>query len=222
MSVDIAEVEFALNLVQGSPEWLAYKCGKVGASRVGDITAKIKDGKASASREAYAGELIAERLTGINADNYKSAAMQWGNDVEPLARTHYAFEKMTTVETVGCVLHPKIVGSLASPDGLIGDHGLLEVKCPATHTHIATLLGAPVPDRYIKQAMWQLACTGRRWVDLVSYDPRMPENMKLHVTPIPRNDELIAVLEDEVKAFLADVDERLAALTDTYGQAVAA
>lgn len=207
-----SEREYALALEQGSPEWLEYKVGKVGASKIADITATLRDGRYGASRATYRGELIAERLTGVSADSYKSPAMQWGNDCEPLARNAYQFDQMVAVTRVGCILHPLIEGALCSPDGLVGNDGLVEIKCPLTSTHVDFMLGAKINDRYIQQMQWQMACTGRQWCDYVSFDPRLPADLRLWIERVERDNERIEDIEREVQGFLQDLAHHLAAL----------
>lgn len=202
-------------IVQGSPEWHAIRCGRVTASRVADVVAKTKTGY-SASRANYAAELIAERLTGTVADGFQSEAMKHGTLMEPEARAGYEFRTDFTVVEIGFVAHPKIAMSGASPDGLIGDDGLVEIKCPNTATHIDTLLGAKVPAKYETQMHWQMACTGRKWCDFVSYDPRLPESMRFFLKRVERNDERIKELETEVSKFLGEIDETLAKLRSLY------
>lgn len=195
---------------QGTPEWHALRVGKATASRIADILRKGKSGAESASRQRYLGELVAERLTGQPTQSFKSADMEWGSATEEQARDSYAFLSMDgDLEGVAFVDHPTIPMSGASPDRLVGTHGLLEVKCPATHTHIATLLGAPIAPDYITQMQWQMACTGRTWCDFASFDPRMPEDMRLFVSRVHRDDKRIAELEAAVAVFLNEVDETL-------------
>jgi putative phage-type endonuclease len=203
---------------QGSTEWHALRCGKATASRVADIMAKTKTGW-GASRANYAAELIAERLTGVPAEGFTSAAMQWGVDKEAEAKAAYEF--LTDVEVVPAsfVPHPKIAMAGASPDGLVEDDGLIECKCPNTATHLETLLGRSVPSKYVTQMQFQMACTGRQWADFVSYDPRLPETMRLFVKRVNRDDKMIADLEREVAAFLAEIDQKVAELTKAYGAA---
>lgn len=198
-------------LEQGSQAWLAARCGKVTASRVADVVAKTKSGW-GASRANYMAELIAERLTGTPADKFSNAAMQWGTDIEPQARAAYEFFLDVTVETVGLVAHPSIPMSAASPDGLVGTDGMVEIKCPNTATHIDTLLGGTVPEKYITQMQWQMACAGRQWCDFVSYDPRLPANLSLFVKRVARDDKRIAELESSVGEFLTELDTKVAAL----------
>lgn len=205
-------------MIQGSTEWLSARCGKVTASRVADVIARTKSGW-GASRATYMGELIAERLTGVPAPSYTNAAMQWGTDTEPQARAAYEFRTDATVEEIGFIEHPRIAMSGASPDGLIGNDGLLELKCPNTSTHIETLLGQDVPAKYLAQMQWQMACTGRAWCDFVSFDPRMPEPMRLYVRRVPREEKTITELEAYVGQFLTELSEKIANLTKIYQEA---
>lgn len=202
-------------IAQGSAEWFAQRAGKVTASRVADVIAKTKTGW-GASRANYAAQLVAERLTGNVEPTFTNAAMQWGTDKEPEAREAYEFHAGVFVDQVGMIDHPKIAMTGASPDGLVGDDGLVEIKCPNTATHIETLLSGKVPAKYVTQMAWQMACTGRAWCDFVSFDPRMPEHMRLFVQRVDRDDTLIETLEAEVSAFLTEVSETVASLTRAY------
>lgn len=203
---------------QGTPEWHALRVGKVTASRVADVTRKLKSGGISKDRDRYMGELIAERMTGTPTKRFVNGDMEWGTLNESAARMAYSMFADTDVEQVAFVVHPTIEQSGASPDVLVGD-GLVEIKCPATHTHIATLLGAPIDPDYATQMLWQMACTGRRWCDFVSFDPRMPADMQLHVVRFERDDVKIASLEAEVRKFLSDLAETEAALLKRYREA---
>ena len=208
-------------IIQGSAEWKALRCGKVTASRVADVVAKTKIGY-SASRANYLAQLIAERLTGTPAETYTNAAMQHGVDTEPEARAAYEFYQGATVEQVAFVPHPKIDQAGASPDGLVGADGLVEIKCPNTATHLETLLGQAVPAKYIDQMQFQMACTGRKYCDFVSYDPRMPEHMRLFVRRVERDDKRIDFLETEIAGFLLEMAVKLAELNRVYGEKEAA
>ena len=200
---------------QGTAEWLMQRCGKVTASRIADLMAKTKSGWSS-SRANYAAQLIAERLTGKVAESFTNGAMQWGTQTEPEARRAYEFFVDRDVQEVGFIPHPTIEMAGASPDGLVGTDGMLELKCPLTATHIDTLLTGSIPDKYRKQMMFQMACTGRQWCDFASYDPRMCESMRLFVQRVERNDEEITEIEDAVRAFLADIDNTVNALRVRY------
>lgn len=208
-------------VTQGTPEWKAIRCGRVTASRVADIVARTKTGP-SASRANYLAELAAERLTGTVAESYSNSAMEWGSAQEADARLAYSFRADADVEEVGFVHHPSILMAGASPDGLVSIDGLVEIKCPNTATHIDTLLSGSVPGKYITQMQWQMACTGRAWCDFASFDPRMPEEMRLFVKRVERDAARIAELETEVVAFLAELDSTIGKLTASYGLARAA
>lgn len=207
-----------LNLVQGTEEWLAARCGRVTASRVADLMARTKTGW-GASRANYAAELIAERLTGCPAAFFTNAAMAWGSEQEPFARAEYARRTGVEVVEVGFVSHPEIEMAGASPDGLVGDDGLVEIKAPLTATHLDTLQSQTVPGKYVTQIQWQLACTGREWCDFASYDPRLPPHLRLFVKRVPRDVSLILELETEVTAFIAEIEAKLVDLARLYGEA---
>lgn len=208
-------------IIQGSAEWFAARCGRVTASRVADVIAKTKTGPA-ASRANYMAELIAERLTQTTAASFSNAAMQWGTDQEPFARSAYMQAITADVMEVGFVPHPEIDMSGASPDGLVGMDGLLEIKCPNTATHLDTLLSEAIPAKYLTQMHWQMACTNRDWCDFVSFDPRMPPEMALFVRRVPRDISLIVSLEGEVTEFIAEMDRKLEQLSAKYRVAEAA
>lgn len=202
---------------QGSPEWFALRCGKVTASRVADVVAKTKTGW-GASRANYMAELVAEQLTQTVAPGFQNDAMRWGTEQEPLARSAYEFRTDAEIAAVGFIAHPTIPMSGASPDGHIGEDGSLEIKCPNTATHLDTLLGQAVPAKYITQIQWQLACNGRKWCDFVSFDPRMPENMRIFIQRVDRDDKLIKELEEAVVAFIFELDGKVTKLRDRYEQ----
>lgn len=200
-------------IIQGSPEWFAQRIGKVTASRVADVIAKVRSGEA-ADRANYRAELVAERLTGKAQEGFTNAAMKWGTDCEPLARAAYEAEFGLMVEEVGMIEHPRIAMTGASPDGLISIDGLIEIKCPETKAHIATMLSKSAPAKYMPQMQWQMACTGRAWCDFVSFDPRMPHEMQMFVTRVLRDDAYISELEAEVIMFLAEVENTVQKLRE--------
>jgi putative phage-type endonuclease len=204
-------------LEQRSAQWFAIRCGRVTASRIADLMAKTKSGY-STSRANYRAQLVVERLTGVVEQSYCNAAMQHGIDTEAEAREAYQQHMLCTVEEVAFVAHPRIDMAGASPDGLVGDDGMVEIKCPNTATHIETLLGGTVADKYLKQVQFQMACTGRAWNDFVSYDPRLPETMRLFVQRVPRDEAMIAEIEAEIVSFLAEVDATVDALTRQFTQ----
>ena len=193
---------------QRSDEWFAARIGKVTASKVADVIAKTQSGFA-ASRANYMAQLVCERLTGQREEFFISGAMQHGTDTEPLARAAYESLKDVLVDEVGFVPHPTIEMAGASPDGLVGDDGLLEIKCPNTATHIETLLSQTVPSKYNTQMQFQMACTGRLWCDFVSFDNRLPEELQLFVKRVPRDDVFIKQTEDAIVKFLAELDDKI-------------
>jgi len=209
---------------QGSPEWYAQRVGKVTASRIADVMARTKTGY-GASRGNYMAELLVERLTGLKAERYQSAEMKWGIDTEPQARDAYEFFTGAVVTPAEFVDHPAIAMSGASPDGLATDgtgDGLVEIKCPATATHIDTLLSDAVPDRYRLQMMWQMACTGRAWCDYVSFDPRMPGDMQFFCKRVHASGIEIEDIGKEVRKFLAELADKEAALVAKFRAKAAA
>ena len=193
---------------QRTEEWFAARLGKVTASKVADVMARTKTGY-STSRENYMAQLICERMTGKKQESYTNAAMEWGTETEPLARAAYEAFKDVLVDEVGIIDHPFIPMSAASPDGLISDDGMVEIKCPNTATHFDTLLNGKMPSKYMPQVQWQMACANRLWVDFVSFDPRAPEGLQLFVTRIERDDKYILEMEAEVNKFLEELELRI-------------
>jgi len=193
---------------QGTEEWFTIRIGKVTASRVADVIAKTKTGY-SATRDNYMAQLVCERLTGQKGESFSNAAMQHGTDTEPLARAAYEAYADVLVDEVGFVPHPSIEMAGASPDGLVGDDGLLEIKCPNTATHIETLLSQGVPGKYNTQMQFQMACTGRQWCDFASFDNRLPAELQLFVKRVPRDEVFIRLIEAEIVQFLAELDDKI-------------
>lgn len=200
---------------QRSPEWHAHRVGRVTASRIADVMARTKTGP-GAARKNYLAELVAERLTGEAREGFSNAAMQWGTDQEPAARAAYEFMTDFSVSEVGFIDHPSIGMSGCSPDGMVGDDGMVEIKCPNTATHIETLLGGSIDGKYMKQMQFQMACAGREWCDFVSFDPRLPPEMQLWVYRVPRDAEAVAEIEEAVASFLVEVDQTAAQLRERY------
>lgn len=194
--------------MQQTEEWFKARLGKVTASRVSDVIAKTKSGY-SASRAKYMTQLILERITGERAESYSNAAMEWGVEQEAFARAAYEAHANVLVDQCGSFDHPSIPMSSASPDGLVEQDGLVEIKNPMSHTHLETLLTKTVNGDYVTQMQWQMACTGRKWCDFVSYDSRMPEHLRLFVKRIERDDETIAELEKEVSKFLSELEDKV-------------
>lgn len=195
---------------QGSPEWFAARIGRVTASRISAVMSKGRSGDASKTRAAYMGELIAETLTGQPANAFQgNADTERGTELEPDARAVYELRQGVMVQSVGLVIHPTIERAGASPDGLVDADGLLEIKCPRTHTHLDYLLGQEPPSAYVPQMAWQCACTGRAWVDFASYCPAMPDDLRLFVVRYAPSGTYIKELETAVTEFLKEMDEKL-------------
>lgn len=210
-----------IDCIQGSPEWHAARCGRITASRIADLMARTKTGW-GAGRANYMADLVAERLSGVVAEGFTNAAMKHGTETEPQARAAYQFFADVEVTEVGFVLHPTHDFAGCSPDGLVGADGMVEIKCPNTATHIETLLGAAIPDKYMKQMQWQMLCAERDWCDFVSFDPRLPARMQLSVTRVARDRVAITEMETAVLEFMAEVITKQDALVRRYGEAEAA
>lgn len=207
---------------QGSDAWHAARCGKVTGSRVADVVRKTKSG-VSASRATYAGELVAERLSGFqSSSSFSTRATEWGKEQEATARQLYSLMTDAKVSTVGFVDHHSIEWSGVSPDGLVDDTGLVSFKCPNSSNHIATLLGAPIDPDYVKQMVWEMACTGREWCDFVSFDPRLPPEMQIEIRRVYRDPVVIAELEIEVRKFLGEVADTVDRLVKQFRTPMAA
>lgn len=191
-------------VTQGTQEWFESRLGKATASRFKDIMTTVKYGEAATVRN-YRAELVVERLTGEKAEGFSSAAIQWGIETEDTARLRYELETGNEVTECGFFEHKTLLAG-ASPDGLIGDEGLLEIKAPNPATHIETLKVQNVPKVYYWQVMGQMWITGRKWCDFVSFDPRLPANAQLFIKRIERDDSAIDDLEEAVKNFLDSVN----------------
>jgi putative phage-type endonuclease len=195
---------------QRSPEWFAIRLGKLTASKMRDAISFKKDKTETADRAKYRMQLVCERLTGSPTPSFSNRAMEWGIEQEQAARVAYEVKTGEFVTEVGFVDHPVIVGLGASPDGLVGDDGAVEIKCPESLTHLTWMTEGKVPDDHKAQMATQLACTGRKWCDFVSYDPRFPAGLDLFIVRYePTYDELADLLEKAVQ-FLIEVD----AITD--------
>lgn len=207
---------------QGTPEWFADRLGKVTASRLADVLAKTKTGY-SATRNNYMTQLVLERVTNSRAEGYTNAAMAWGTEQEPFARAAYEAHTGQMVEEVGFIPHPDIDGAGASPDGLVGDDGMVEIKCPSSSTALEVWLthaqgNDPVDAKYYAQMQWQMRCADRSWCDYVVFDPRMPAKAQLFIHRVKRNEDFIANAEDEVITFLTELDIKVESLKAIIGE----
>lgn len=201
---------------QRSEAWFQARLGKATASRFHDIMATGRAGQPLSGWKNYKAELVIERLTGKALDNFQSKEMLWGIDTEPLARLFYTLNTGNTVEETGFFEHATLAAG-ASPDGLIGELGGLEIKCPNPATHIETLHTKQVPRQYVAQVQGSMWITGRKWWDFVSFDPRMPEKAKYIMIKVNRDEEYIKTLEENVRLFLKAVDEEVE-FVNNYGK----
>lgn len=201
-----------LDLEQGSPEWIQARVGLVTASRCFDMANTTTKGKYTAAHESYRDELVCEILTGQPFPQHVTKEMEWGSAQEPFARAAYELREGVLVDTVGFVVHPSIDRFGCSPDGLVGEDGLIQIKCPTTRTHLNWIRGGVLPEEHMVQMIAELACTQRRWIDFVSYDPRLPEHLQLFVRRYERDANMVRLLEAEVERFNGEIDSILAAL----------
>lgn len=195
------------NIEQGSEAWHLLRLGKCTASRVSDVMAAGKSGEA-VTRRNYRIQLVCERLTGQKEESYSNHHMERGVMLEPVARSLYESLNDVFVDEIAFVDHPSIAMAGASPDGLVGSNGLIEIKCPTAANHIETVLSGKSPAKYYHQMQWQMACMPtRKWVDFISYCPAVGDNLALYVYRVQRDNTYIAEMETAVAAFLNEVSE---------------
>jgi predicted phage-related endonuclease len=215
----LSDSERYIDIEQGSADWLTIRCGMLTSSRIAAAVKTRKrvkkDGPAEelAVRAALRMELISERLTGRASEHYISEWMKQGAEREPLARTEYGIRTGQTVELMGFIYHPEIKWAGCSPDGLLGNDGLVEYKCPKVETHIGYLIAQEIPEEYLPQLLWQLACEPQRqWNDFVSFCPELPEKYQMFRKRLERSkqvNEIIAAMEIEARKFLGEVEDAL-------------
>lgn len=197
-----------INAEQRSPEWFAARCGIATASNFAKVLATIKSGEA-AERRNYRIKLALERITGTVEESYQNEAMRIGIEREPHARIAYEASTGNMADEVGFCLHDELECG-ASPDGLIDEHGGLEIKCPTPGKHFEYLRASGEPPEYTAQIQGCMWVTGRKWWDFVSYCPDFPDNASLIVRRVHRDDEYISNLANKIAAFMdevrADVD----------------
>lgn len=193
---------------QGTTEWHEARLGRVTASRIADVMMK----PTTAGFQNYRSQLVCERLTGRPTETFTSAAMQHGTETEPQARAMYTLTTGLSVDEVGFVPHPLIDMAGASPDGLVGELGLVEIKCPQPTEHIRVLTGGAIKPGYVLQMLWQMECTGREWCDFVSFNPDLPDDLQLHIQRVEYDSEKAAEITGAVRSFLASVDDTFAKL----------
>jgi putative phage-type endonuclease len=191
---------------QGSGAWLAARAGRITASRVADCLAYTKKGDETQKRADYRVELVAERLSGLAVEKYVTFAMKEGTRLEPMARTEYELVNDVMCDSVGFALHPAMEFSGASPDGLVGKDGGVEIKCPTRTTHVEYLMAGVVPPEYEPQMVWNMVCCERQWWDFISYCPDFPEPLNRFIVRLHRDEGRIDVIDREVRKFNAEVN----------------
>lgn len=207
-----------LNIEQRTEDWHIARLGKVTASSLHKVLARTKTGY-GADRANYLTQLVLERITGEKTDSYTSPYMQWGIDQEQFARAAYEAAKDVMIDEVGFMCHPTIKMAGASPDGLVGDKGMVEIKCPDSKTALECWLSAnPVSKNHFAQMQWQMKCAERDWCDYVVFDPRMPLKAQLFIVRVNRDNEWIQMAENEVIKFLDEVDAKVAYLKNIIGE----
>jgi putative phage-type endonuclease len=201
---------------QGSPEWLAMRLGKVTASRISDLLSKGRGAAPSKMVESYMMELIAERLTGLSKPFFENDAMRWGTEMEGEARAVYSIRNHRfDIDEVAFVEHNEFIG--ISPDGLVGDDGLLEIKCPNTTTQLKRALSDDYSSSYKAQIQCQLWVTGREWCDFVSFDPRLSGKAGYLEQRVYRNEEFITDMKEKAYVFVNKMNELIEKLTVKEG-----
>lgn len=194
-------------MIQGSAEWMQARLGNLTGSRIYEACAKTKAGKYYASRDDLLMEKLIERLTGIPAQHFVTDAMAWGNMYEGEARSVYETRKGVLVTDCAYFAHPSIAHSGASPDGLVGEDGVIEIKCPTTKEHLYTkVITGAIPEMHTYQMAWEVESAGRKWADFISYDPRLPGNLSFFCARYVPEPGFLEYLREEVKQFLSELD----------------
>ena len=197
-------------LEQGSDEWRIAKLGHVSGSNIATVMQKGRGDAPSKSRQSFVEKIVAERYSQkIEEGGYTNEYMEWGTQTEPQARQAYEVAYNIFVDKTGFWRHPTIKWLGCSPDGLVGNDGLIEIKCPKTSTHLNYVLNDEIPSAYYLQMQCQMWVTNREWCDFVSFDPRIPEKNRLFVKRCHRSNDTIADMELAVLVFLAEVETRL-------------
>lgn len=202
-----------IEVEQGTPEWLQMRCGMGTGSGIGKAIKRIGKSeknpngtKYSADREKYLMEVVCERLTGRATEHYVTDAMLWGIEHEPIAREEYGMARGCDVDPGKFAIHDRMKWFGSSSDGLVGEDGCIEIKCPTSLTHLQWVIDGVVPDEHIDQMKAAMSCYNRQWCDFISYDPRMPKDLRLFVRRLERDEPMIVEMEQEVEKFLAEVD----------------
>jgi hypothetical protein len=197
---------------QRSPEWFQARAGRLTGSCAGDMLATIKSGEAAARRDLRT-RLVVERLTGSpQEDSFINAAMQWGIDHEDEAFGAYEAASGNLVRRTGFLQHVSLLAG-CSLDGDVEDFaGIVEIKCPKSATHYGYLKALDVPANHLPQIRHNLWITGAEWCDFVSYDPRFPQALRLHIQRVLAVPVDLLAYEKVAQKFLDEVDAEYSAL----------
>jgi len=195
------------SIEQGTAEWLQLRVGRPTASRFKDCIA----GGQGKTRKSYMIQLAAETLSGAPTESFSNSAMEWGTETEPQARAQYEFATGNNVKEVSFIHHDTMKAGY-SPDGLVGDDGLVEFKCPKTTTHIETVLSGKMPTGHNAQVQGGLWLSGRKWCDFVSFDPRINGKNSMFIFRVNRDENYIADLEKKISMFESELAEMLTKL----------
>ena len=200
-----------LDVEQGTQQWKEARAGFVTASRLHDVLDIIKRGE-GAERRKYRGEIVCEILSGQPYPQHITQEMRWGTEHEPEARGVYGLENDVIVDRVGFAIHPEIGRFGCSPDGFVGDRGMLQIKCPSTRTHLTWIREGRIPLEHASQLIGELSCNrDRDWIDFMSYDPRLPDPFRTFVRRFERagRENLILGIESVVEQFNAEIDAEI-------------
>jgi hypothetical protein len=208
-----------LTFAQHGPDWLSARCGRATASRVDSIMKVLKNGKDSADRFNYRVEVATEILTGVANEHYVSKDMERGTEFEGLARTAYEFAADVDVDQIGFVQHGSIELFGASPDGLVGPDGGLELKVPRPTTHTKWALCGVVPDEHKWQCYAGMDCCDRAWWDFASFCPDMPKHMQVFKVRLHRDELEIKKMRAGVLQFLDEVQATVEDMEKIFGKA---
>ncbi|MBX4335574.1 lambda exonuclease family protein [Bartonella raoultii] len=197
---------------QRTAEWFQARLGKVTASNIYNILSKTAKGTPTSKYEDYKIKLITERLTGEISPHYENEDMRWGIEHEENALHEYSLIHDANVTKCGFIQHPTIEMAGASPDGLVDEHGLIEIKCPRSTTHMRFFINDEIKPEYHAQMQFQMACTGRKWCDFISYDPRFTgqsSHLRMKIKRIHRDEKHIEQINQAVEAFLKEIEQEI-------------
>ena len=202
----------AATLTQGTEEWLRARLGRITASGMADV---LRKDPAAKTRVKYMAQLAEERITGMLANGITTHAMETSSAFEKHARRAYELYTDTQIDEYGFVIHPTMDFAGCSPDGVVGIEGGIEIKCCQSAVHLAWQKKGKVPTEHEPQMVWNMACCEAVWWDFVSYDPLAPEDQRLFISRLHRDEKRIEFLEAAVRQFNEEVEEVIARMRGT-------